>query len=69
MSFGKSLRKYRKLSNYSQIDLSKKTNIPQTTISDFENEKYLPNIRQGFLLATALGVTLNDLYEESKQPA
>ncbi|MFA7136194.1 MAG: helix-turn-helix transcriptional regulator [Bacteroidales bacterium] len=63
--FGTKLRYLRKQLNISQQKLGEETGIPQTTISDWENNKYLPNINEAVKLAAALGVTLTELLEKS----
>lgn len=63
MNFGEKLRHYRQLKEMSQVDLSKITDIPQTTISDLERNKYSPNINVLIIVAQALGVTVQELLE------
>jgi transcriptional regulator with XRE-family HTH domain len=62
--FGTKLRYLRKQLNISQQKLGEKTGIPQTTISDWENNKYLPDINDAAKLAAALKVTLTELLEK-----
>jgi len=64
MTFGRTLRALRKNRSLTQSELSKSAEIPQTTISDLEKDKYLPNILQVKKLAAALGVKVTDLLEE-----
>lgn len=64
---GKALRFYRKKQRLSQTALSLKVRIPQTTISDFENDKYLPDILQAIRLANALQISIYDLAFFQKQ--
>ena len=61
MTFGQNLKKSRHEKNISQTKLFKKTGFPQTTISDWENDKYLPNIVEAQELAKTLGVRLSKL--------
>lgn len=63
MKLGERLRSYRLLKEMTQADLSKVTNIPQTTISDLERDKYIPNIDVLIKLTQALGVSLQELLE------
>lgn len=63
IKFGQILKKIRAAKKISQTELSKKTGFPQTTISDWENDKYLPDVMEGLILARVLGVTLADLLE------
>ena len=59
--FGQILKKIRTSKNLSQTELSKKTGFPQTTISDWENNKYLPDVMDALKLSAALKVTLSQL--------
>ena len=61
MTFGQNLKKFRHEKNISQTKLFQKTGFPQTTISDWENNKYLPNIVEAQKLAKVLGVRLSKL--------
>lgn len=61
MTFGQNLKDFRHRKNISQTKLFQKTGFPQTTISDWENDKYLPNIVEAQKLAKALGVRLSKL--------
>ncbi len=61
MSFGENLRKIRKGKRISQIKLSSETGFPQTTISDWENDKYLPDVMEALKLVAVLKVTLSKL--------
>ncbi len=64
MNFGKKLRHHRQLKEMSQAKLSEITDIPQTTISDLERNKYSPNINVLITLSQALGVTVQELLKE-----
>lgn len=63
MTFGKRLRFYRqqKKKPMTQKDLERESGIPQTTISDWENDKSEPTASDIVKLAAALGVTVNEL--------
>ncbi|SFM26283.1 helix-turn-helix domain-containing protein [Pelosinus propionicus] len=61
MTFGENLRKIRKEKKISQIMLYKKTGFPQTTISDWENNKYLPDVMEALKLAAVLKINLSQL--------
>jgi DNA-binding XRE family transcriptional regulator len=63
-TFGHKLRSYRKEYGISQATLSKQVNIPQTTISDFENNKYLPNIYQAIAFAKFFKISVYDFANE-----
>jgi transcriptional regulator with XRE-family HTH domain len=64
MTFGQNLKDFRHRKNISQTKLFLKTGFPQTTISDWENDKYLPNIVEAQKLAKALGVRLSKLLRD-----
>ena len=64
--FGTKIRYLRKKLNLSQQKLGEKINIPQTTISDWENNKYLPDINEAVKLAAALGVSVTELLEQQE---
>ncbi|MGV8149659.1 MAG: helix-turn-helix domain-containing protein [Alkaliphilus sp.] len=61
MSFGKKVRKLRLAKSMSQTKLGELTNIPQTTISDWENSKSLPNIEDAKKIAKVLNVEIAEL--------
>ena len=67
MEFGQRLRYFRKKQRLSQRALGKIIDKPQTTISDWEVGKTLPNIIEALRIATALDVSLVELleYEDS----
>jgi transcriptional regulator with XRE-family HTH domain len=64
MTFGQNLKDFRHRKNISQTKLFQKTGFPQTTISDWENDKYLPNIVEVQKLAKVLGVRLSKLLDD-----
>jgi len=55
------IRPYRKDKGYSQTELSELIDIPQTTISDWENGLIDPVITRLVRLENALGVKIADL--------
>lgn len=61
---GSNIKKFRKIKGMSQAKLSEKTNIPQTTISDLENGKYIPKIDVLYAISKALNVNIEDIYTE-----
>jgi len=63
VKFGNSMRELRKAMMLSQRELGEKIDVPQTTISDWETGKYLPDVYQASKLAKALGVPLDDLVD------
>lgn len=65
MNFGQNLKERRKAKGLTQMQLSKKTKIPQTSISGWETGRYVPSITDAIKLAKALGCTLNALVEKA----
>ncbi|MDO9492843.1 helix-turn-helix transcriptional regulator [Acetobacterium sp.] len=65
---GTELKKLRLERNMSQADLSKITGIPQTSISDVEQNKYIPKVTICLSLANALGVELKHLLDSIEMP-
>ena len=61
---GSVIRKKRRRVFLSQAELSKKTNIPQTTISWWELGHGCPNFYQCIRIADALGTSLDEMREE-----
>lgn len=64
--FGKRLRNYRKRQKLSQQVLGQMINKPQTTISDWETGKLLPDIGEAVKIAAVLDVGITDLLGESR---
>lgn len=69
MKIGSKIRKFRINLNISQSALGKKTGFPQTTISDWERDKSLPNIEEALKLANALEIPISVLIEEDNTHA
>lgn len=67
MNFGEKLKYYRQLREMSQAELSRATNIPQTTISDLERNKYLPNIDVFVVITKALHVAMQEFLEDENK--
>ena len=61
MTLGNNIKKYRKMLKLSQEDLAKKSNLYRNSIYNYENNKRQPSIETLNKIATALGVTVNDL--------
>ena len=57
------IKEYRQKLNLSQSDLAKIMKVKQNTISQWENENRLPNIKQGIRLAKLLETTVENLYK------
>lgn len=66
MTLGNNIKKYRKMFKLSQEDLAKKSNLSRNAIYNYENNKRQPSIFTLNKIAAALGVTVNDLLEESE---
>jgi len=69
MLFGTNLRYFRKKQKISQQELGQLIDKPQTTISDWENGKYLPDIDDAVKIASALGVSVSELLGETQPKA
>lgn len=67
IDFGERLRMYRKRAGQSQMAISKLTEISQTTISDWENNKTEPMISDIFALARVFGISVSELLEDEKR--
>ena len=59
--YGKEIKETRKANNFTQIEVSKGTGLPQNTISWIESDKGIPNIQQCALLADFYGITIDEL--------
>ena len=57
---------YRRISNISQLALSKMTKIPQTTISGWENGIGEPAVTRAMILAKILNADIYDLFAFDK---
>lgn len=58
--------KYRKLMGISQKELSQKTGINQTTLSDLENYKCIfPKIETLYIIADSLNITVDNIIYEN----
>jgi len=64
MNYGIKIKELRKQAGMTQDELSNKSGISQEHISRLENGKFTFNVKTADKLATALGVTLNDLMRE-----
>ena len=58
-----SIKKIRKRKQLSQCDLARLMNIKQNTISQWENDIRIPNVRQALRLAEILETTVESLYK------
>ena len=60
---GTKIKSYREIKDYTQKDLSDLSNIPQTTISDWERGLCPSHlIQRAIQLASCLGTTVEDLF-------
>ena len=57
------IKEFRKRKQLSQSDIAKLMNIKQNTISQWENETRIPNVKQGLKLAEILETTIEGLYK------
>ena len=62
MTFGERLQSFRKQANLTQKQLSQKCGLAVINISQYERNIYTPKPEAGKKLATALGVSVSDLY-------
>ena len=58
---GEELRTIRKMHNLTQMELSKATQIPQSTISAWEQSMNMPNVADCIRLADFYGITVDEL--------
>ena len=56
------LKHYRKIAGISQTRLSDYVHISQNTISDYENDKIIPNLKHADILAKFFKVSIYDLF-------
>jgi transcriptional regulator with XRE-family HTH domain len=65
MSIGTKVRQYREAKNWSQEDLAMRLDTTQTTISNIESDKNIPNSLLLNKIAQELEVNINDLLNDS----
>lgn len=58
---GKSIKVTRIAQNYTQKQLAQKIGVTHTAISYWENGVNIPNVKDCWLLADALGITIDEL--------
>ena len=68
MSIGKNIAKYRKAKGLTQEDLGAKLGITNQAVSKWESEVSMPDVMLLPEIATALNITLDDLYGIAKEP-
>ena len=57
------LKQIRKERNISQNDIANKLEVRQTTISEWENNKKIPNLRKAYELAEYLEIKVTDIWQ------
>ncbi len=68
-SVGDRLRSARRAAGLSQSMLERKSGIPKSMLSRYENDHLLPSVRTLRRLADAIGVTASSLFEDDDSPA
>ena len=68
MSIGKNIAKYRKFKNLTQEELGAKLGVTNQSVSKWESEVSMPDVMLLPEIATALNITLDDLYGIAKEP-
>lgn len=68
MSIGKNLAKYRKAKRLTQEELGEKLGVTNQAVSKWESEASMPDVMLLPEIATALNITLDDLYGIAKEP-
>lgn len=58
---GKSIKMNRMAQNYTQKQLAQKIGVTHAAISYWENGINIPNVKDCWLLADALGITIDEL--------
>ena len=58
---GKSIKVNRIAQNYTQKQLTQKIGVTHAAISYWENGVNIPNVKECWLLADALGITIDEL--------
>ena len=64
MSIGTKVKKHREAKGWSQEDLATRLDTTQTTISNIESDKNIPNSLLLNKLAKELEINMNDLFED-----
>lgn len=57
------LKEFRKNKKLSQSDIAEIMKVKQNTVSQWENDIRIPNVKQGIKLAEILGTTVESLYK------
>lgn len=64
MSFGENLKQLRKIYNLTQVELGKKLNVAQVTVSSWENGTKLPEITTIVKIIKLFDTTFEELFED-----
>lgn len=59
MTIGEKIKACRKLANLTQVKLSEISGVAQSTIAQYENGYMTPSLSQAWLLADALGISVD----------
>lgn len=62
VNFGKNIRKLRKVRKMSQMDLAEKAKLDLTSVNEIENGTRNPMLKTIRKLASALGISIKDLF-------
>lgn len=57
------IKEFRKKKKLSQSDIAEIMKVKQNTLSQWERDKRIPNVRQGLKLAEILDTTVESLYK------
>jgi len=57
------IKEFRKTKKISQVDIANIMKVKQNTISQWENETRIPNVKQAIKLAEILETTVENLYK------
>lgn len=66
MTFGEKLKRIRKEKNITQLQLSKMIDITRSSIAQYENNIYEPNLKTTKLIAEALKIDITDLFANNE---
>lgn len=67
MTFGDRLKKIRKEKNITQLELSEMMSISRSSIAQYENNIYQPNIETIELIANTLNIDVSELFEDKSK--
>ena len=67
MEFNEQIKRLRKENNLTQEEMAKKLNVTRQAISNWENNRNLPDFEMIILIAKTFGVSLDKLILEDKK--